>query len=262
MALFLKFMQLLVLKYLSILFLLFLFIVCRKKGFRSLLSLGLTIIILLRFFLPLLLKGYDPTLLTFITALPILFLIIYLTEGFTLLSHISICAIIINFTFTSLLSWISIILAGFTGLTSEETAYVASYGTHTINLQGLLIAGIILGTLGILTEMVVTQVATVSELMSINRELSNKQIFKQAYTIGVAHLGSMINTLFLIYAGVSLPILIILTGGNNTFAHLLNSELLTTEIIRTLVGSIGLILAMPTSTALAVWWLKKTSYNK
>lgn len=250
-------MPILVLQSLSFLFLLLLFIVCRKKGIRSLLSLALTVLLLLKIFLPLLFRGYSPVITAFVLALPILALIIYLTEGFTRFSHIALSAIVANFTFITILSWLSITIAGFTGLTSEETAYVGGYGSQSINLQGLLIAGMLFGTLGVLTEMVVTQMATVSELLESGTTTDKRQIFRQAYTIGVAHLGSMINTLFLIYAGISLPILIILVRGEYHLAELVTSPLLGTEIIRTLVGAIGLIIAMPTSTALGVWWLKK-----
>lgn len=186
--------------------------------------------------------------------MPILFLIIYLTEGFSRFSHVVILAVLINFIFTSFLSWVAIRGAGLSGLISEEAAYA---GGTNVNLQGLLIAGIIIGTLGVLIEMVVTQIATVAELMKADLSLSKKQIFKQAYTVGVAHLNSMINTLFLIYAGVSLPILIILFGNHYSWSRIMNFEIITSEIIRTLTSTIGLIISMPIATAVGVWWLKK-----
>ncbi len=252
-------MQLKVIQCLAILFVVLLFLVCRKKGFRSLISLGLTVVIILKVFIPLLLKGYDPTIMTIILALPILLLVIYCTEGFNNFSHVAIAATIISFVLTSFLTWISIVVAGLSGLTSEEAAYA---GGSVVNLQGLLIAGIIIGTLGALIEMVITQVATVTELINTEVNLSKKQIFKQAYAIGVAHLNSMINTLFLIYAGVSLPILIILFGNNYTWNKVLNFEIVTSEIIRILTSTIGLIISMPIATALAVWWLGKSGTGK
>ena len=114
-----------------------------------------------------------------------------------------------------------------------------------------------LGTLGILTEMVVTQVATVVELMEASPDSSRAQLYANAYRVGIAHLGSIINTLFLVYAGVSFPLLIIYAGGGSSISGALNYEPLVSDIIRTLVGTIGLIIAMPTSTWLATRWLKK-----
>ena len=237
---------------LAILFLVLLFIVCGKKGFRSLLSLALTMVVLIWVITPLIVRGYNPEVVTLLVALPILIMIIYLTEGFTVLSHLSVVATALNFLLTSSLIHFSVAQAHLTGLVSDDASFLGLTG---VNLQQLLIAGIMLGTLGIITEMVVTQVATVVEFVQASPDASRTQIYRQAYTVGIAHLGSIINTLFLVYAGVSFPLLIIYAGGNSSLNSALNYEPLVGEIIRTLAGTIGLIVAMPTSTLLAAWWL-------
>lgn len=241
---------------LVILFLIALFIVCGKKGFRSLFSLGLTMFALIFVFTPLIVHGYDPIFVTLFLGLPVMALIVYFTEGFKILSHLSVIAVIFNFLLISGLIHIAVSAAGLTGIVSSDASFLGLTG---INLQELLIAGIMISTLGILTEMVVTQIATVIEFSRANPDADAKVIFRQAYSVGIVHLGSVINTLFLVYAGVSFPLLIIYAGSKSSLYSALNYEPLVSEIIRTLAGTIGLIIAMPTSTLFAVWWLKKQS---
>jgi uncharacterized membrane protein len=235
--------------------LILLFIVCGRKGLRSLFSLGVTIVILTFAVIPLIIKGYDPVLVSFVAAIPITILIIYITEGFNTLSHLSIVLSIVNFFVITLLVNFAVLVAHFTGIVSDVSGVVG--GEMGINLPKLLIAGIMFGTLGVLIEMVVTQVATVSEFTKANPTSDKKQIYKQAYGVGVTHLSSIINTLFLIYAGILLPLLIVFASDKNFIHDALNYEPLSNEIVRTLIGTIGLIIAMPTSTALATWWLKR-----
>ncbi|MDE2212973.1 MAG: YibE/F family protein [Patescibacteria group bacterium] len=243
---------------LSILFLVLVFSVCGKKALRLLAALLFTIAALVWVITPLIVSGFNPELVVFLVGVPILVCIVYLSEGFTTLSHISTVVVLLNFLFISALTEVSVLAAHLTGVTSTDDSFLGLAG---INLQELLIGGIMLGTLGILTEMVVTQVATVMEFIASNSEASEKQIFKNAYTVGVAHLGSIINTLFLVYAGVSFSLLIVYAGAGSSLSDALNYEPLVSEIIRTLVGTIGLITAMPTSTFLATWWLKRQKFS-
>jgi uncharacterized membrane protein len=240
---------------LSIIAVALLFGVCGKKGFKSLFSLGLTIIILMSVIIPLIANGYDPALVTFIASIPLTILIVYLTEGLTVLSNISIVAILLNFSIVSGLTYFSISFAGFTGVISDAASVVG--GEAGINLQSLLVAGIMLGALGAIIEMVVTQVATVIEFIDASPRADKKYIYKQSYSVGVAHLGSIINTLFLIYVGVLFPLLIVSIGSPNLLHEIIDYEPLSSEIVRALAGTIGLIIAMPTSTTLAIFWLKR-----
>jgi len=241
---------------LTIIFAGLLFIVCGKKGFRSLGALVLTIAALVWVVTPLILHGHSPLLVTFLVSLPVLIAIVYLTEGFTLLSHISLVAVILNFILITLLTLFAVYAGHFTGLVSGDASFLGFTG---VDLQQLLAAGIMLGTLGILTEMVVTQVATVIEFRKASPHATTKEIYVQSYAVGIVHLGSIINTLFLVYAGVSLPLLIIYAGGNSSLHAALDYEPLASEIARVLVGTIGLIIAMPTSTWLAVWWVGRNT---
>ncbi|MFZ2803931.1 MAG: YibE/F family protein [Patescibacteria group bacterium] len=239
---------------LFLLFLVLLFTIGRAKGFRALLSFGLTVLLFIGVIIPLIVRGFDPVVVVLVSAVPILALIIYFTEGFNILSHVSIVATALNFAVISILIELSVWLAHLTGLVSDVASTVGASG---IDAQELLIAGIMLGTLGVLTEMVVTQVATVFELAQSNPVEDPKKLYRQAYNVGMAHVGSIITTLFLVYAGVSMPLLVIFMGEHGSLAHALNYEPLVEEIIRTLVGTIGLVIAMPISTRVAIWWIKK-----
>jgi len=232
-----------------------LFIVCGKKGFRSLLAMITTIILLITVVIPLIIQKYDPVMVTFIASIPITLLIIYLTEGFSVLSHLSAILTILNFSVISLLIDFSVSFSKFSGIVSDISATVG--GQLGINLPKLLIAAIMLGTLGALIEMVVTQVGTVIEFTKASPEANKQEIYKQSYSVGIIHLGSITNTLFLIYAGVLLPTLILFSGSQNYLYEVLNYEPISSEVVRIIIGTIGLIISMPTSTFLAVQWLKK-----
>jgi uncharacterized membrane protein len=195
---------------LLVLALILLFAVCGQKGSRSLLSLGLTIIVLLLVVIPLIMRGYDPVLVTFLAAWPITALVVYFTEGWSVLSHLSIIGIIINFLLVALLADLAVVWGHFNGIISEAASLVG--GEIGLNLPALLTAGIMLGTLGAIIEMVVTQVATVEQFIQANPAADRPTVYQQAYRVGVTHLGSIINTLFLIYAGILLPLLIMFAG--------------------------------------------------
>ena len=240
---------------LLILFIFLLFFVCGKKGLRSLLSMGITVAILLTTVIPFIIQKFDPVLIVFLAAIPIAFLIIYFTEGFNALSHLSFFLTVIIFFLISILINFSVSFSKLTGNISDTASTVGSQ--MGIDLPKLLIAAIMLGTLGVLAEMIVTQVGTVMEFCNANPNADKKQIYMQSYNVGVIHLGSIINTLFLIYAGVLLPTLIIFAGSRNYFYDIINYEPISSEIIRMIIGTIGLIIAMPMSTFLTVQWIKR-----
>jgi uncharacterized membrane protein len=149
-----------------------------------------------------------------------------------------------------------------TGFASEESAYLVGLAGGNINIKGLLLSGIIIGALGVLDDVIISQVVLVKELKISNPNLTKNQIYKQAMRVGVSHLSSMVNTLFLAYTGASLPLLILFSVKQEpflTFNQVIDNEMMATEIVRTLTGSIGLILAVPIATFLAVNFINKES---
>ncbi len=237
-------------------------LVGRLKGLRSLISLALTFLVLIKFIIPRILDGADPVLITVIGSIIILGVVIYLTEGINVKAHITSISIFLSLLFTVYLSWLLIHLASLTGLSNEEAGFIVSLGAKTLNLEGILLAGIIIGTLGALDDVIIAQVATVEELNLANPRQSSLEILRKGLNVGVSHISAMANTLFLAYAGASLPLLILFVSGQSSFASwdiALNNEMLATEIIRTLAGTIGIVLAVPLATVIAVWWFKRNN---
>ncbi|OGF27186.1 hypothetical protein A2477_02790 [Candidatus Falkowbacteria bacterium RIFOXYC2_FULL_47_12] len=246
--------------WLAFLFALIVIAVGGLKGLRALIVLLLTFLIILKFIIPKILSGSDPLLISIIGSFFILILAVYITEGFKRTSTIAVFAILISLVITGLLSvWFSAI-AKLTGFASEEAMYLVGLAGGNINIKGLLLAGIIIGTLGVLDDVIISQVALVKELKASNPGLTKNQIYHQAMRVGISHLSSMVNTLFLAYAGASLPLLILFSVKQPpflTFNQIIDNEMIATEIVRTFTGSIGLVLAVPIATFLAARFIKK-----
>lgn len=245
--------------WLFIIFAFFIVFIAHWKGLKSLISLFLTFVVILWLIVPQILAGKNPLLISIIGCFIILFLILYITEGFNSRSHISIISILISLIITGLLGMLFTSLARLTGTAQEEAMYLIGIGKSVINMRGLLLAGIIIGALGVLDDVVISQVAAVEEIKRANSNLPAFEIFKRAMKIGTSHIGSMTNTLFLAYAGASMPLLLIFSIKQEpflTFSQVINNEMIATEIIRALVGSIGLALAVPIATAIAAYHLK------
>lgn len=185
---------------------------------------------------------------------------VYITEGFNTKAHISVISIFITLLLTLLLSWFFVNLSRLSGMSSEETIFLISDNIKVINFKGLLLSAIIIGALGVLDDIAVGQVEAVQQLILTDPTQSQKKLFKSAITIGRAHLGAIINTLFLAYVGASLPLILLFNVKSApfvSFSQVINHESIATEIVRTLVGAIGLCLAMPIATLLAVLVLNK-----
>lgn len=246
--------------YLFVIFVVILLAVSGLKGLRALLSLSFSFLVIMKYIVPQILDGSDPVVVTIIGSFVILFAIIYLTEGFKKEAHVGVASIFLSLLITIFLSWLFVDLAKLSGVASEEVSFLVGVGAGVINFKGLLLAGIIIGALGVLDDIVIAQVAAVRELAKTDASLPRWQLFRKAYSIGVSHIGSMTNTLFLAYAGASLAVLILFSSGQSgysTWSQAINNEALATEIVRTLAGSVGLILAVPISTLIATLVYKK-----
>jgi uncharacterized membrane protein len=246
--------------YLAIIFSIILFAISGWKGLRSILSLAFSFTVIMGYIVRQILDGGDPIIVSTIGSFIILLGIIYLTEGWKKKAHIGLASIFISLLVTVFLSWLFVNLAKLSGLATEEASFLIGIGTKAINFKGLLMAGIIIGALGVLDDIVIAQVETVDQLYEANPRMNWIEAFGKAYRVGISHISSMTNTLFLAYAGASLAILILFSSGQsgfNTWSQAINNEMLATEIVRTLAGSIGLILAVPISTLMASWWLKR-----
>ncbi len=239
------------------LFFLVLLLVGRGKGLRSFIGLGISFIVIVKYIIPQILQGANPLMVTVLGSFVILLVAIYLTEGFKPRSHLSIVTIFFTLIITVFLSWLFVSVTKLTGAAGEDMLFLFSLDGVTLNLQGLLLAGIIIGALGLLDDVVISQVVAVEEIAKSNPSLGKRELFKRAYNVGTSHISSMTNTLFLAYAGVSLPLLIMFVSGHSPLSNwqqIVNTELIASELVRTLVGSIGLILAVPLATFVAASW--------
>ncbi|HNP74975.1 MAG TPA: YibE/F family protein [bacterium] len=239
------------------LFVVVVLIVGRSKGLRALLALVMSFLVILKFIVPRVLAGSNPLIIALIGSFFILLLLIYLTEGFNRKSHLAVLSIFLCLILVFLLADFFVGLLSLSGTVQEETAFLVSAGYGHINFQGLLLAAFLIGALGILDDVVVGQIEAVGQIKQANPSLPAKKLFKMAMAVGNAHLGSVINTLFLAYAGASFSLLLLFSIKQPPFLSLtqvISSELVATEIVRTLVGCIGLALAIPLATIMAVWF--------
>ncbi len=223
----------------------------RWKGVRSLLSLAFSLFIIISYILPHILAGEDPVRVSVIGAAILLTVTLYLTYGWTLKTHASILGMIVVLVLTSALAGLAIQLTRLSGTVSEEALFLIQMSSVTINLRGLLLGGMIIGALGVLDDLVTTQSSVVFELHATDESLGYRELVRRAMRIGQDHVAATVNTLVLAYAGASLPTLLIFSLNHGDYTTLLNFEFVASEVVRTLVGSLGLIAAVPVTTAIA-----------
>jgi uncharacterized membrane protein len=227
-----------------------------KQGLRSLLSLTGSFVVIACVLLPLLAQGYSPILVSVVVATIILFTAIYFTHGFNRESSVAFSGTIIAVVLTGLLAVFSVSIMKLTGFNTEETTFLQVGSAIKLNFHGLLLGGILIGVLGILDDIAVTQAAVVSEIYHSANHLTKKEVYKKAMRVGKEHVSALVNTLVLAYAGASLPLLLLFSTTEYSFRLIVSQELFSTEIVRTIVGSIGLVLTVPITTILAVYFLK------
>lgn len=240
-----------------LLFIVVILVFGKKQGLRSLLSLAGSLFMLAYVLIPSLLKGVNPMVASTVIATSILCIAIYFTHGFKKESTVAFLGTFIAVVITGIISVIAVKLCYFTGLGSEDAWYLSMGQQIPLNFQGLLLGGIMIGVLGVLDDIAVTQVSVVRELYSSAPHLTKAQIYKKALRVGQEHVGALVNTLALAYTGASLPLLMLIsTPSAYPLSVTVNKELFAVEIIRTIVGSIGLVLTVPITTLLAVYMLE------
>jgi uncharacterized membrane protein len=229
----------------------------RLRGLAALVGLGLSVMILITFIVPAILEGTDPVLVAAVGAVAIAIASLYLAHGFNDLTHVALLGATGALTITVVLSALMTNLARFSGLAGEESLYLTLFGG--IDVAGLLLAGIVLGALGALDDVTVTQASTVWELRRANPSLGAAELSKAGLRVGRDHIASTVNTLLLAYAGASVPLLLLFGLSQQSLGTIANSEVVAVEIVRTLVGSIGLVAAVPITTWLAARTVIRTA---
>ena len=245
---------------LLILFIAFVFLVLlisKWRGVGSLLGMAFSFLVIIYFILPKIANGTNPILIAIVGSLLIIPATFYPSHGINRKTTIAIFSTILALVITGVLASFFINFAKLSGLSSEEAGFLQIINPGLFNMKGLLLAGIIIGVLGVLDDVTVSQASIVGQLKIANPQFTKVELYKRAMEVGKDHISSMVNTLILVYAGASLPLLLLFNDAAKPFSEIVNYEIIADEIVRTLVGSIGLILAVPISTFLTTIFVGK-----
>ena len=222
----------------------------RWQGLAALGALLLSFVVLVLFIMPSILAGENPLLVAVVGAGIIMFAVLYLTHGISARTSTAVLGTLVSLTLIGALGAIFSALAKLTGLDEDTTNLVTLLGTN-IDTRGLLLAGTLIGALGVLDDVTVTQTSAVWELRRANDKLTWRELFASGSRIGRDHMSSVVNTLMMAYAGAALPLLLAISLAGRSMGEVLTAQQIAQEIVRTLVGSIGLVAAIPVTTALA-----------
>lgn len=218
----------------------------RMRGVAALAGLVISVAILVLFILPAIVAGSDAMLVALVGGGAIALVSLYLAHGYNPLTHVAALGAFSALVLTTVLSWLVVEAASFSGLTSEESFLLLA--VPDLDLSGLILAGIVLGAIGALDDVTVTQASAVWEVHTANPALGSPELYQSGIRVGRDHIVSTVNTLLLAYAGASLPLLLFFTISAQSFGLIASSEVVAVEIVRTLVGSIGLVAAVPITT--------------
>ena len=223
------------------------------RGVRSLIALALTLAVIVRLVVPLILAGWDPAWVAIVAASGVTVATFLLTEGARRQTVAAALGTAISLTLVAVLASVFDSLSRFTPLRGSESAgFLLSLGGTEVDLGGLVLAAVIFGALGVLDDVTVTQAATVQELYETDTRVSRLALAGRAMNVGRSHIAATVNTLVLAYVGASLPLIVLFAAGRQDPALVVSGEVVAVEVVRALVGSIGIVAAVPITTAIAV----------
>jgi uncharacterized membrane protein len=222
----------------------------RWRGVAALVALGVSFVVLIMFMLPAILDGRNPLAVALVGACLIMFAVLYLSHGLSARTSTAVLGTLVSLGLIGVLGWLFSVVADLTGL-DEDTANLISVLGHGIDARGLLLAGIVIGSVGVLDDVTVTQTSAVWELRRANPRLGWRELYAAGLRIGRDHMSSSVNTLVMAYAGAGLPLLLAYSASGRGLTDLLTAETVAQELVRTLVGSIGLVASVPITTLLA-----------
>ncbi|MFE9996134.1 YibE/F family protein [Streptomyces avermitilis] len=225
-------------------------VVGRMRGVMALVALAISFMVLTLFILPAILEGSNPLIVAVVGASAIMLIALYMCHGLSARTSVAVLGTLLSLVLIGLLGSQFIGWAALTGNTDDNTGLIHGLYPH-IDMSGLLLAGVIIGSLGVLDDVTVTQTSAVWELHQANPTMGWRGLYRAGIRIGRDHIASVVNTLVLAYAGAALPLLLLFSIAQSSVGTVANSELVAEEIVRTLVGSIGLVASVPVTTALA-----------
>ena len=250
------------LAFFTLLFLVCVFVFGGMQGVRGLVALIVSLVLIIYVLLPGILAGYSPLLVAIGASSLIILIGSYVTHGFNRTTTSAVIGMIVTVIITGILAYAAVHFAQLTGFDSEEAMYLNFNTRGAIDLARLLLAGVMIGLLGVLYDVAIEQAISVEELKNIGPHLSRSYIYRRALRIGREHVGALVNTLAIAYVGSSLPLLLlVLSAETGSLLVLANREVFAAEIIRTLIGSIGLVIAVPITTLISTLMLVKPSVS-
>lgn len=235
--------------WISIVFAIVTIIIGRWRGIGAIVGLVLTFIVLLYFMFPALLEGKDPLAVAVVAASGLVLILLYTAHGLSIKTSVAVLGTLFGIMLTAGISFLVVGVGNFSGISSDDDFLLA--GVTQIKLDGLLLAGIIFASVGVLNDVTVTQASAVWELKESQPNYSARELFVSGMRIGRDHIASTVYTLLFTYAGAALPTLLLIVLADRPTGFIISSEAISQEIVRTLVGSIGLVLAVPITTILA-----------
>ncbi len=238
--------------WLAVLFAAAILVISGWKGLRALLSMVFSLLVIIGYIIPHILAGEDPLTVSIIGSAILLGVTLYLTYGWNLKSHAAVFSMVVVLLLTGGLSFLFVVITRLSGMGDENAMFLVQSMQNPLNMRGLLLGGMIIGALGVLDDLVTTQAAAVFELHHANPNLGFLGLYRSAMRIGQDHVAATVNTLVLAYAGASLPMLLMFSMARGNYAYLVNFAVVAEEVVRTLVGSLGLIAAVPLTTAVAI----------
>ncbi len=225
----------------------------RKRGVSAIIGLFFTVLAIFYYIIPQILQGGNPLLICIAGAIPILLVSLYISHGFSRRTSIAVISGFIVLGLAVVIDLVFVYVTKLAGNGTEEAFYL-QFGAVNLNLRGVLLGGIIIGVLGVLDDITTAQSAAIEEISKADQSLSFSELYFRGMSIGREHIASLINTLVLAYVGVSFPFLLLYASQKTQALWMtFNSSFVAEEIVRTLVGSTALVLAVPITTVIAAW---------
>ncbi len=231
------------------------------QGLRALIALGGSILAILFLLVPALLAGYDPALVSFVIASIILAVTLFVTHGFKWYVAIAYAGTMAAVAVSCVIAALSVVWMGLTGFSADASVYLNFATSGQLDLAGLLLGSIIIGLLGVLDDVAITQASVVMELRQANTLLSWKELYIRSVRVGRDHVGSLVNTLALAYVGAALPLILLYARSDADFWLSINQEVIAVELVRIMVGSIGLVLTVPLTSLLAAYVVSRRKFD-
>lgn len=231
------------------------------QGLRSLLGMGVSLAVILIFIVPQILAGRNPMVVAILGSVVMMGISLYLVYGWNSKTHVAVLGLLLSLVLTGLLAVWSVNWARLSGFGAEEAGFLQVAGVQ-LDTRGLLLAGIIIGTLGALDDIAIGQSSTIFELSKANPRLTWQSLFKHGMTVGRDHIAAMVNTLLLAYVGAALPLVLMFSVFTESLGVTLNREIIAEEIVRTLVGSLGLLAGVPLTSVIAAHVARRSAVRQ